>query len=221
MHYRLPYVGPNYPARRIVVVGMNARDRGLIDDEYKAVREVVKTFERGERKWGGYFHFRAACAVAALAAAQDGVEPALRPRPEALVDPLLSSARIQSVQCAPGPPSSRRSPTSRMWENCPPFVMADELELIQPRAVVLLGVETHRRFQELTSLRVRWSTSWREGNRCFARGSAQVRERRFPVFALSHPASSRWSEAMATFVENLNDEGLSALAGSERNEASE
>ncbi len=71
MRYRVPYVGPGYFSRRLVLVGMNSRDAGAIADEFATTAKVVQQFGKGSRDWGGPFHYRAASALAVVAAAQD------------------------------------------------------------------------------------------------------------------------------------------------------
>ena len=204
MHYRVPYVGPRYPTRRIALVGMNSRDDGRIDAEFRTTTEVIGAFRRGSRDWGGPFHFRAASAVSMLAAAQDGRELAERLPPPRVVDDLLGSARLQAVQCAPGPEDSRRSPTSKMWRNCPSFLLAGQLEILEPRVIALLGVATHRSFQRLGPLEVEWNSPWRQNGNAFARGFARIGPRRIPVFALSHPAAAgRWTASLRTLRDSL------------------
>jgi len=204
MHYRVPYVGPAYVSRRILLVGMNGRDDGSIAAEFRGMAEIIRTFRSGSRDYGGQFHFRAACVVGLLAAAQDGRMFDETPTPEALVGSLLASARIQAVQCAPMTDDDRRSPTPTMWRNCPPLVMAEQVGILEPRLVALLGVETHRRFQQLPGFATEWDSLWRENNDCFARGSALVAGHRVPVFALSHPANvARWQMGMRALVSSI------------------
>ena len=200
MHYRVPYAGPHYPTRRIALVGMNSRDDGGIDAEFRTTAGAIDAFRGGSSAWGGQFHFRAARAVSLLAAAQDRRELADQP-PPSLVDDLLASARLQAVQCAPD--GGRRSPTSTMWRHCPPLLLAGQLEILEPRVIALLGVATHRAVQQLDPLDVEWNSPWRENGNAFARGSACIGERRIPVFALSHPAAARWGVSLRTLRQSL------------------
>jgi hypothetical protein len=205
----VPFVGPGYPRRRIVIVGMNTRDDGGIAEHFIGMRAIMEALRSGRRTYGrSRFHYRAGCATAILAANQDGVTPIVNPPPQELVDPILASARIMAVQCAPA--HGRRSPTSQMWANCPPMVMADQLEILEPRVVALLGQQTHASVQTLERFEVHWDTYWRDNERCFARGSAMIGGRRIPLLALSHPASSRWSRSLEVLTESLAKRPLTA-----------
>ncbi len=90
-----------------------------------------------------------------------------------------------------------------MWSNCPPLVLGDQLEILAPRAVVLLGTATHRSVQALPGLKVSWDPPWKDNERCFARGEIMIGTDSVPVFALSHPAAARWNRALSTLSSSL------------------
>ena len=211
MHFRVPYVGPAYPSRRILLIAMNARDDGVVENEFRDVARVAERFRSGNSDWGGQFQFKAAVAVSILAAAQDGEVPITLPtKPGMVVDPWLASAKLQAVQCAPGPITSRRSPTAQMWRNCPALLLARQVEILRPRVVALLGVATHRAVQGLPDLGVNWDTSWRENESCFARGTILSGGGQVPLFALNHPSAyrGRWQASVEKLVESLGAEPL-------------
>ena len=110
-----------------------------------------------------------------IAASQDHRPAVEHPTPAIVADTLLASARVQSVQCAPGPIDNRRQPDgSGMWKNCPELVVVHQLEILKPRVVALLGTETHRRLQQIEALGTRWDRGWRREDNCLARGTIEI-----------------------------------------------
>lgn len=208
-HARVPYVGPRYLERRILIVGMNSRDDGEYDVAFRGMADMLESFRGGRRSWGGLFQYRVARLVYMLAASQDARSVDDEPSLDDLANVLLASARVQAVQCAPGPLESRRSPNREMWKNCPPFVVSEQIRLLEPTVVALLGTKTIRVIQRLKDLKVQWAGLWRENHNCFARGRLHPSGRGGDIFALFHPSYvGGWNRSLAALTRSLYAERL-------------
>lgn len=203
---RLPFIGPQYPSKRIAVVAINSRDDGLPDAEVRAAVQVVRRLRSGHRDYGrnSYFHYRVAAAVHAAVASQAGAPPDDKPRPEDAADSLLASARLQAVQCSPIG-TSRRTPTPEMTDNCPEFLLRGQLELLAPDLLILLGHPAHRAI-EAPKLEMHWETTWAQSGRCFSRGRTNLAGRPLTVCALSHPSSRGWQRSWHAYLDSLTDQ---------------
>ncbi len=207
--FRVPFVGPRYQSRRILLVGMNSRDDGMHLEEFKTMAGVLVSLRDGRTTWGkSAFHYRAAILVSLLSAAQDGQSSELRPAPEDLIESLLASARVQAVQCAPGPLEARRGPKPPMWSNCPPLVVSEQIRALNPRVIVLLGTQTLRAIQRFSGLEHEWSTRWRDGGNCFARGTIQAGNDHADLFATYHPSAAGWTRSLNALRDSLVQQPL-------------
>lgn len=206
MQPRLPWIGPRYPQRRILLVGINSRDDGDSLAEVDAIGWILDGLRAGRRQVGGRssFHFRAAAAADAVARSQDGRPLDVAPEPRQVADALLGIARVQAVQCAPL--GGRRGPTPEMVAKCPPFLLGAQLENLAPLVVIALGHYAHVGVQR--AVPVRWSSLWRENDGHFARGVATIAQREAAILALHHPAASSWAGSFRSLIGSLE----SALA---------
>jgi hypothetical protein len=204
MEARLPWIGPRYTERRILLIGINSRDAGDALAEIRTIEWVLPALRNGRRQIGGRssFHFRAAAAADAIIRSQDGRPLELNPAPEHVADALLAAARIQSVQCSPL--VGRRGPTPEMIGNCPALLLGPQLELLRTRVVIALGHPAHVGLQRVVP--VQWSSPWDHNDACFARGTATIADQQAAVFALHHPASARWTQSFQALIDSLRRE---------------
>jgi hypothetical protein len=200
MQPRLPWIGPKYSQRRILLLGINSRDDGNVLAEIDAINWILPALRGGRRQTGGRssFHFRAAAAADAVARSQDGRPLDAEPAPEQVADALLAIARVQAVQCSP--PGGRRGPTPEMIGNCPPRLLGPQLEVLDPRVVIALGHPAHVGLQRVVP--IRWLSTWRENGSCFARGLMTNADHPVAVFALHHPAY-RWTRSFQALIDSL------------------
>jgi hypothetical protein len=207
---RLPFVGPGYPGVRVAAVAINSRDDGLPDAEIRTAVKVDEQFRSGHRDYGrnSFFHYWLAVAVHAAVSSYTGRPLAARPDPGVVADSLLASARLQAVQCSPVS-SSRQTPTPEMVRTCPEFLLADQLQVLEPQVLLLVGQAAHRAI-EVLRLEMSWETTWAQSGRRFSRGRAQLAGRPLVVLALHHPASRGWPDSLRQYLESLERDPLPA-----------
>jgi hypothetical protein len=148
----LPWIGPRYKAGGVAIVAVNpnlaTEDASeLLLEHWISYDRHIATLRRGdeydERSRFAYGAYRSA---AALLDALAG-ERVVRRRPEELADAVLSTARLQAVKCVPKRASS--TPTSDMWRHCPGMLLADELDVLRPGAVLVLGSKARGQLETL------------------------------------------------------------------------
>lgn len=210
MSARIPYVGPDYSDHRIAVVAINSRDSGHAGDEITATANVLDTLRAGQREYGSrsFFHYRVASAVHAVVNAHDGGPLEEKPEPQATARSLLTSARLQAVQCSPES-TSRRTPTPAMVRNCPEFLLRGQLELLTPRILLLFGAAAHRAI-ETPPLKVDWSTTWQDSGGCFSRGQTRFMGQTMNILAFHHPSAAGWTRSWRTCLADLRSQPLTA-----------
>jgi hypothetical protein len=87
---------------------------------------------------GSLFAYRSTRTAALLVDVVNATPVKDRQRPEELVSILDQIVRLQAVKCSP-PNTQASKPTNDMWDNCPPMLLADELEIAAPRFVIAFG----------------------------------------------------------------------------------
>lgn len=95
----------------------------------------VLPLSKGKRGQGR-FAFAAYRTAAALLDLLDDSPVRLR-EPEELVDIPARTARLQAVKCLPKCRGS--TPRAKMWKHCPPLLLGDELNVLRPSALLVLG----------------------------------------------------------------------------------
>lgn len=145
-----PWVGSDYGSLGLVAIGVNFNGGGAIDlaDQYvrdaKAEIEMDRKrvyFEEGD--YGGtMFWYRLGC-YAALFARASGLM-AIRyesdgyPTGESISRAFEYIAFLNQIKCSP--PRNDARPTAAMWRNCGQHVLTDELRLLKPRSIMVLGL---------------------------------------------------------------------------------
>lgn len=180
----LPWVGVRYREHGLCTVALNLRNEGQLLDEVKIVKEVADGFRSGRKKvHETTFRYRVMSAVALVRSALRGVPlPSATPDPDRLVEEFQFQALLQLVKCSPERAPTDR-PTPQMIENCPSAHSLDELEILNPRVLIMFGdavqAQIARRFQG----------NWESYGSPLSYGTAQIMGRRALGVCLPHPAA--------------------------------
>jgi hypothetical protein len=182
----LPWVGRDYSKGGVAVLGINPNMAHndptdlLIEHGITWERHVVTLSRNLDRDEGSRFGFGAMRSAAALVDLLDGQRPRHR-EPAELVDTVARVARLQAVKCVPRNEASR--PLRGMWKHCPRLLLEDELDVLRPRFLLVLGADPRWAVEQLSGyrdLRCR-ATGVRRGRLAYRGWSAEV-------YAIHHPA---------------------------------
>ena len=138
----LPWIGPRYTPGGVAIVALNMNispedNTDRIYEYWISYEQHIHWLAAGYQKNdGSRFAFGAHRSAAALLDAQTG-RPVVDRLPEQLPDAVLSTARLQAVKCLPKRASSK--PSSAMRQLCVPMVLIDELDVVRPGTVLVLG----------------------------------------------------------------------------------
>lgn len=133
----LPWVGRSYGSHRVVIVAINLVGFGglwanweIKDGELRGLSEGRKRINRSSFAYaiGSYAH--AAIRGGEGRPLEDGDLPA----PQQGADALEGCAFLQAVKCAPW--WERSIPTETMTHNCPREYLLEELQLLEPAALM-------------------------------------------------------------------------------------
>jgi hypothetical protein len=155
-----PWIGSAYDAGRTVIVLENLRNYGGFDlriEASKGMRFLGRVahyqLAEGRRRLFGSKTYRGtdvwprALAYAAIWLDSVGVLAKTGPT-EVVSSAALSAAQdhvaiVQHVKCSPRTPGSEQTPA--MWENCGRLVLADELAILRPARLLVLGTGDNAR----------------------------------------------------------------------------
>jgi len=152
----LPWVGPSYRPGGLVVLGINPNvyggdytdlliDHGIVWDHW------IAGFREGRRAEGGSrFGFGAMRTAAGLLDVLDR-QPVRDREPDELVEATKRIARIHAIKCVPR--RSRSRPFPSMWSRCPALVLRAELEILEPRILLVLGEQPGAAVADLPGFR--------------------------------------------------------------------
>jgi Uracil DNA glycosylase superfamily len=198
----VPWIGTKFSGDRVLSIGLNLNAYGGLPAVWWNRREAIKQLRLGKRV---NFNYRWGCALAVVRASLNGENVPDEPlAPDAAADGWLNSAFTEMVKCSP---RRRRSlPTAAMTENCPATYLADEVRLLRPRAVVLMGQQAGARFRALYGYR---ESDVRGTN--FGRGTADIAGRKVQVLRCAHPSAypRSWVPSYEALIESLRERPLS------------
>lgn len=198
----LPWIGPKYEPGGVVVVGINPNvaandDTDLLLEHAITWKWHVDGLREGKASNGNSrFAFGAMRSAAALLDTTDGQPVKDRRKAEELIDAVFRTARLQAVKCIPKRQNSKPYPT--MWERCPSLLLGDELDILRPRSILVLGKDPTNAVRNIDKFD-------EEGKPGTEFGIGILRRRRWEagVYALPHPRASTASAAQARFATAL------------------
>jgi hypothetical protein len=145
----LPWVGRDYGPQGVVTIGINpniSERNGRTDllIEHAITWDWhIDGLDRGLRaNKGSRFAYGAMRSAAGLLDLIDGKpirdrDPRNDDDAQQLVHAVHRTARLQAIKCVPVRKDSE--PLTAMWRNCPGFLLADELKLVRPGHLLVLG----------------------------------------------------------------------------------
>ena len=154
---QMPYIGPLYSSSpvRLVAIGLNLHGHGGLFSVHKHLVQVQFLLKAkhtrmhfGAERYGGMtFHRLAAYCLMTTRTDWEvrdsklwlGESPLLQDW-DALAGGLNSVAFLNAVKCSPD--WERSTPTGQMRQRCPLRFLQHELRILQPKALLVLGMET-------------------------------------------------------------------------------
>jgi hypothetical protein len=208
----------------LLVVGENFNECGGLDAASSLVRKAQGELREGKHRVfaeskspnhkpykGTFFYFNAGYYVTALIR-KHLPEPALSEDPQLPSGQLIASAfdyiaYTNQVKCSPRGERSRPSP--EMWNACGKHILREEVAILKPERILILGVQNNKYFfgTRVLDSEPRWSP-FGSGGTVFA-GNCSLDGRSLQVFAVPHPSYFRTKKetvyaALADAADKLN-----------------
>ena len=203
-----PWIGNQYERCRTAVVLENLNEYGGWDAMGNLARYARSEFQRGKRmlfagkyedgrKYRGTIAWTQALSYAVAWLALEGELPDARDAQGKITCKALAAAVdrvaiVQHVKCSPMGDRSR--PSKAMWEHCGGHLLGEELRILQPRRIIVLGVDNNlgglRRLLGLQEVAQNSTQLGKTTMRCLLLEASGVR-----ALAVPHPTSRGGSSA--------------------------
>lgn len=200
-----PFIGADYDARRICIVAINLKGGGGLQDVWYTSGLHINAQRAGRKSFDNRpFAYAMVTYARLVEGSLDGEMPDdwRDPEPEALVSTWDSCAFVEAVKCAPK--THRGQPYTPMYAECPPFLLIEELKILAPRVVLLLGRGPLR-----DAVRPLLDVEWDSYPAALAhpgsieRDKFKLNDRPVELFSCNHPASLRWRSSLEQLFESL------------------
>lgn len=150
-----PWIGENYYKHKILVLGINTNEGGGFEFNTQIITEARKELEKGRKRVnfgyvfpsgkkyvGTYLWHRIACYTKAVREAlccdgDDIYDDRLR-NMDNIQEEYDHNSFLNHIKCSPE--GGRSKPSAAMWKNCGAHVLKQELEILSPAYLVVLGV---------------------------------------------------------------------------------
>lgn len=156
----LPWIGKNYYKNKIVILGINPNEDGGLNELYSLIDSAKSellfgktkvnfnyTYEDGKKYKGTYlWHRIAAYSKIANGALRIDKEEVFKfvdlvsdesMLPQNVADQYDNIAFLNHIKCSPL--GERSKPTNKMWENCGNHILLEELKILRPNWLIVLG----------------------------------------------------------------------------------
>ncbi len=157
----MPYIGLRYDSSRVVVLGANLNNEGGLFSLHECVVHAqfslglgCRKIDFGNRSYGGTLFWHRMAAYASVISGRDWHlvknevwqgGKRLFDNEHALANVLSRIAFLELVKCFT--PEKNSKPYEPMWRYCPTYFLGDELLLLQPRKILILGNTTFDKFR--------------------------------------------------------------------------
>jgi hypothetical protein len=150
-HICQPWIGSEYDKLKLVVIGENLNEYGGIDSLIELTNEAKDLIAEGDRRvrFHSAFHeyarsflwHRLGCYSAALGEAMGAMELLWEadgyPNAENVAKAFDFISFLEHIKCAPF--GNNGTATTGMWENCGSHILRQELLLLKPTQLLVLG----------------------------------------------------------------------------------
>lgn len=204
-HIARPWVGAEYEKLRLLAVAENLNEYGGLEALCELAEESKDLLRKGFRRVrfhaafseyaGSFLWHRLASYSAAIAEAQGSLEVSWLadgyPSPQDAARAFDFIAFAEHVKCSPK--GDKSAPTVAMWENCGRHVLREEILVLRPAVVLVLGRSNNNWY-----LRERVCDTGYQSRRKIGqveRARAQVGDVDFAVFIVPHPQAYGGSAA--------------------------
>jgi hypothetical protein len=194
-----PWVGPRYEELRLVAIGENLNEYGGLNALVELIEEAKDLILNGYRRVrfhaafdkypGSFLWHRLGCYAVALGASRGVMTPKWDtdgyPVPKDVSTAFDWIAFTEHIKCAPQGEKSK--PTVAMWERCGTHILREELMLLEPKHILVLGQSNNAWFLAEHVFDSKWRDEKKIGAVRMAKG--ELGGKSVKIWVVPHPQS--------------------------------
>ena len=196
----LPWIGPAYSKHRVAILAINFVAYGGLWANWEIKARELHGLRAGAKKvHNSDFAYAIASYASAVIASLDDqdLEGHGLPTPEEGARALAGCSFLQAVKCAPL--RERSIPFEEMTLNCPREYLLDEVCLLRPSTLIVLGDWPLQRLRTLCR-----SHDW-DHTRELDRGWIELGGQRIDVVGCYHPGYRGWRRSFNALIRSLQE----------------
>ena len=189
-----PWIGRFYEKYKILVIGVNMNGYGGYDAFKLLVDYAISELKVGKKKlfkskdYPGTLYYHRLLSYASILLEKykivEETKDGLFPNKETLIKTFDFISITNSIKCSPR--GERGKPTNEMWNNCPTYILKEELKILKPKTVLILGKSDNYKYFKnnvLDELILEKRT-----NKIIS-GKGRLNSNELEYFIIPHPAS--------------------------------
>lgn len=189
-----PWIGKDYNKARLLVIGLNLNNYGGYDASRElfeqAKREIsegkIKLF-KNERYVGSIVFHRFGSYVTSILEKKGLLKPTWKdsfPLPKDIIDAYDHIAYTNHIKCSPKGDNGK--PSTGMWEKCGGHILKQEIKLLTPDIILLLGTSDNYSYFKKNVLDKDVDIEWKMN---IGVGEVMINEKPIKIFIIPHPTS--------------------------------
>jgi hypothetical protein len=143
-----PWIGKYYNELKILALGINMNHYGgfnalsyLVDGAITQLAQGKRKINFGNKEYKGTFYYHRLPAYATIFLEASGMIEENRingyPDKKDVIKAFDYIAITNSIKCSPR--GGKSEPTHQMWNNCPGYILRQEIEILKPKVVLIFG----------------------------------------------------------------------------------
>jgi hypothetical protein len=198
-HISKPWIGPEYEKLRLAVIGINLNGYGGINALIELTEDAKDLIKEGWRRLrfgsssdeyaGSFLWHRMGCYAVAIGEHYGAIKPTWGddgyPIPGDVSRAFDLISFVEHIKCSPVGDLSK--PTPAMWGFCGKYILRDELSLLQPTQLLVLGTSDNAWFLQERVLDSTLKDNMQFGS--VTRGKGEINGSPVTVWTVPHPQS--------------------------------
>lgn len=194
----LPWIGDYFESQKLLIIGINMNEYGGTYAQRKIVGDWVRSgLLEGKKRilkndnYAGTFYWYMAPAYASVLIEKKGSMVVNwnddgAPNPKSLSDTLDYFSITNSIKCSPKGEKSK--PSSQMWENCLTHILKQEIKILKPTQILILGTTENFYYFKNKILDQPFDTSIKESGN-FRKGQGTIDNNSVEFYSVIHPTA--------------------------------
>ena len=189
-----PWIGKKYSDLQLLVIAINMNEYGSYDGAINLIeqakdeirRGIIKTFV-SETYSGTFLFHRMGSYVTSFATRYGLFKPTWigdYPSPPDIVSAFEFISYTNQIKCSPTGEKSK--PSYQMWERCGNFILKPEIELLNPKRLLVLGNSDNIDYLNQKVLDTEITLKWKGK---IGIGNGYINTKPIEIFVVPHPAS--------------------------------